>query len=66
LVVYTTQTQKEMDMALDYVGLAATTGLSTYVLAQLIPGGSPNRQLYHDMTTAMAVGIATGGGQGWP
>jgi len=43
----------------DYVGLAATTG-STYILAQLLSGGSANRQLYHGMTTAMAVGIATG------
>jgi len=51
-----------MDMALDYVGLAATTGLSTYVLAQLLSGGSANRQLYHGMTMAMAVGIATGVG----
>jgi len=49
-----------MDMALNYVGLAATTGLSAYVLAQLLSGGSANRQLYHGMTTAMAVGIATG------
>jgi len=56
------QTQKEMDTALNYVGLAATTGLSTYVLAQLLSGGSVNRQLYHSMTTAMAVGIATGVG----
>jgi len=51
-----------MDMALDYVGLAATTGLSAYVLAQLLSGGSANRQLYHGMTMAMAVGIATGVG----
>jgi len=50
-----------MDMALNYVGLAATMGLSTYVLTQLL-GGSANRQLYHGMTTAMAVGIATGVG----
>jgi len=41
------QTQKEMDTALDYVGLAATTGLSAYILAQLLSGGSANRQLYH-------------------
>jgi len=47
-----------MDMALDYVGLAATTGLNAYVLAQLLSGSSANRQLYHGMTTAMAVGIA--------
>jgi len=46
-----------MDMALDYVGLAATTGLSAYVL---LSGGSAKRQLYHGMT--MAVGIATGVG----
>jgi len=52
----------KMDMALNYVGLAATTGVSTYVLAQLLAGGSANRQLYHGMTTAMAVGIATGVG----
>jgi len=45
------QTQKEMDTALNYVGLAATTGLSAYVLAQLLAGGSANRKLYHDMTT---------------
>jgi len=51
-----------MDTALNYVGLAATTGLSAYVLAQLLSGGSSNRQLYHGMTTAMAVGIATGVG----
>jgi len=51
-----------MDTALNYVGLAATTGLSTYVLAQILSGGSANRQLYHGMTTAMAVGIATGVG----
>jgi len=44
------QKQKEMDMALDYVGLAATTGLSAYVLAQLLSGGSAKRQLYHGMT----------------
>jgi len=56
------QTQKEMDTALNYVGLAATTGVSTYVLAQLLAGGSTNRQLYHGMSTAMAVGIATGVG----
>jgi len=56
------QTQKEMDTALNYVGLAATTGLSAYVLAQLLSGGSANRQLYHGMTMAMAVGIATGVG----
>jgi len=62
VVVYTLQTQKEMDTALDYVGLAATTGLSAYVLAQLLSGGSANRQLYHGMTTTMAVGIATGVG----
>jgi len=61
LVVYTTQKTK-MDMALDYVGLAATTGLSAYVLAQLLSGSSANRQLYHVMTTATAVGIATGVG----
>jgi len=51
-----------MDMALDYVGLATTTGLSAYVLAQLLSSGSANRQLYHGMTTATAVGIATGVG----
>jgi len=51
-----------MDTALDYVGLAATTGISTYVLAQLLMGGSTNRQLYHGMTIATAVGIATGVG----
>jgi len=56
------QTQKEMDTALDYVGLAAITGVSTYILAQLLMGGSANRQLYHGMTTATAVGIATGVG----
>jgi len=49
--IYNTYTDK-MDMALDYVGLAATTGLSTYVLAQLLSG----------MTMATAVGIATGVG----
>jgi len=59
--VYTAKKTK-MDMALDYVGLAATTGLSAYVLAQLLSGGSANRQLYHGMTTATAVGIATGVG----
>jgi len=47
-------------MSLDYVGLTATMGLSTYVLAQLLSGDSANRQLYHGMTTAMAIGIATG------
>jgi len=62
LVVYTTQTQREMDTALNYVGLAATTGLSAYILAQLLSGGSASRQLYHGMTTATAVGIATGVG----
>jgi len=62
LVVYTMQTQKEMDTALDYVGLAVTTGISAYVLAQLLAGGSANRQLYHGMNTATAVGIATGVG----
>jgi len=51
-----------MDMALNYVGLAATTGLSAYVLAQLLSGSSANRQLYHGMTTATAIGIATGVG----
>jgi len=51
-----------MDTALNYVGLAATTGLSTYVLAQLRVGGRANRQLYHGMTTATAVCIATGVG----
>jgi len=51
-----------MNMALNYVGLAATTGLSAYVLAQLLSGGSANRQLYHGMTMATAVGIATGVG----
>jgi len=56
--IYDTNTDK-MDMALNYVGLAATRGLSAYVLAQLLSGGSANRQLYHGMTTAMAVGIAT-------
>jgi len=61
LVIYTTQKTK-MDMALNYVGLAATTGLSAYVLAQLLSSGSANRQLYHGMTTATAVGIATGVG----
>jgi len=50
------------DTALDYVGLAATTGLSAYILAQLLARGSTNRQLYHGMTMAMAVGIATGVG----
>jgi len=57
--IYNKDTDK-MDMALDYVGLAATTGLSAYVLAQLLSGGSANRQLYHGMTMATAVGIATG------
>jgi len=51
-----------MYTALDYVGLAATTGLSAYVLAQLLSGGSANRQLYHGMTMAMADGIVTGVG----
>jgi len=51
-----------MDTALDYVGLAATMGLSADVLAQLLSGGSANRQLYHGMTMATAVGIATGVG----
>jgi len=51
-----------MDTALNYVGLAATMGLSAYVLAQLLSGGSANRQLYHGLTTATAVGIATGVG----
>jgi hypothetical protein len=51
-----------METALNYVGLAATMGLSAYILAQLLSGGSANRQLYHGMTTAMAVGIATGVG----
>jgi len=60
-IVYTTQKIK-MDTALNYVGLAATTGLSAYVLAQLLSGGSANRQLYHGMTMATAVGIATGVG----
>jgi len=52
----------KMDTALDYVGLAVTTGISAYVLTQLVAGGSANRQLYHGMTTATAVGIATGVG----
>jgi len=56
------QAQKEMETALNYVGLAATTGISAYVLTQLLAGGSANRQLYHGMTTATAVGIATGVG----
>jgi len=60
VVVYTLQTQKEMDTEADYVGLAATTGLSAYVLEQLLSQGSANRQLYHGMTMATAVGIATG------
>jgi len=51
-----------MDTALDYVGLAATTGLSAYALAQLLSGDSANRQLYYGMTMAIAVGIATGVG----
>jgi len=34
------QAQKEMDTALDYVGLAATTGVSAYVLTQLLAGES--------------------------
>jgi len=59
--IYNTYTEK-MDTALNYVGLAATTGLSAYVLAQLLSGSSTNRQLYHGMTTATAVGIATGVG----
>jgi len=59
--IYNTYTDK-MDTALNYVGLAATMGLSAYVLAQLLLGGSANRQLYHGMTTATAVGIATGVG----
>jgi len=62
IVGSTMQTQKKMDTALDCVGLAATMGLSAYVLAQLLAGGSANRQFYHGMTTAMAVGIATGVG----
>jgi hypothetical protein len=33
-----------MDTALDYVGLAATMGLSAYVLAQLLSDCSANRQ----------------------
>jgi len=49
-----------MDTALNYVGLAATKGISAYVLAQLLARDSANRQLYHGMTTATAVGIATG------
>jgi len=56
------QTQTEMDIALNYVGLAATTGLSAYVLTQILAGGSANRQLYHGMIMAKAVGIATGVG----
>jgi hypothetical protein len=56
------QTQKEMDTALNYVGLAATRGLRAYVLTQLLSDGSANRQLCHGMTTATAVGIATGVG----
>jgi len=59
-----------MDTALNYVGLAATNGISYYVLAQLLSGGSAKQQLYHSMTTATAVGIVTGvgfnGGQGQP
>jgi len=56
--IYNTYTDK-MDTALNYVGLAATTGLSTYVLAQLLSAGSANRQLYHGMTTgAKAIGKA--------
>jgi len=51
-----------MDTALDYVGLAATTSLHTYVVAQLISGGNTNQQLYHGMTTATAIGIAAGAG----
>jgi len=42
-----------MDTALNYVGLAATTSLSTYVL---------DWQLYHGITMATNVGIATGVG----
>jgi len=65
------QTQKEMVTALDYVGLAATTGLCAYVLAQLLSGGSANRQLYHGMTTARngcwyCNRSWLNGGQGWP
>jgi hypothetical protein len=37
-------------------------GLSAYLLAQLLAGGSTYRQLYHGMTIATAVGIATGVG----
>jgi len=44
-----------MDKALNYVGLTATTGLSAYILAQLLAGGSAKRQLHHGMTTATAV-----------
>jgi len=51
-----------MDMTLNYVGLEATTGLSAYVLTQLLLGVSANHQLFHGMMTATAVGIATGVG----
>jgi len=58
--IYNTYTDK-MDMALDYVGLAATTGL-TAISLHSYSGSSAHRQLYHGMTTATAVGIATGVG----
>jgi len=54
-------TNMEM-MAIDYAGMAVTTGLSAYLLAKLLSGGSGDRQLYGGMTTALAVGVATGVG----
>ena len=49
-------------MAINYAGMAVTTGLSAYLLAKLLSGGSGDRQLYGGMTTASAVGVATGVG----
>jgi len=45
-----------MDIALNYVGLAATTGLSAYVLAQLLSGDSASASLNAGMAGAGAWG----------
>jgi len=59
LVSIQQSTNMEM-MAIDYVGMVVTTGLSAYLLAKLLSGGSGDCQLYGGMTTALAVGVATG------
>jgi len=52
-------TNMEM-MAINYAGMAVTTGLSAYLLAKVVSGGSSDRLLYGSMSRALAVGIATG------